>query len=109
MKNLFNNINKVGLMVILFAAVLITTQSAFTKSKLSSPYYLDQSTNTWHQLTRTFDDTPNNDEEYDPNSYRCTLNTEKYCTGEFNSSASTIVGTAIPDGSSVRGNYIANP
>ncbi len=87
--------------------LMVTMMSAKNKTVLNT-YYYDQIGDTWHPLDRVFDNTPDENEEYEENSYQCSPNPLEYCTGEFDSSVSSIPGSATPDGSSVRGNYTEN-
>ncbi|TCC99989.1 hypothetical protein [Pedobacter psychroterrae] len=107
MKKLFSGLNKAGLLAILFAAGVITTQSAFTPALLNT-YYFD-GTN-WKVLTRTFDNTVDPvTGQYDPNSYQCTLS-ENICTAQIESEESTIPGSQNPElFNETDGTYVQNP
>lgn len=101
-------LNYLPLTALVLGFGLIFSMSSFKAERVLNTYYLDQNDNTWKPLTRTFDNTLNEDLEYDENSYQCAPS-EAFCTGEFDSSAATIPGTVDPDGASTLGIYTPNP
>jgi hypothetical protein len=107
MKNFFKKINVLGLALILVGSLTIGIQSAFKSNSLLNTYYYDPVSQTWKPLTRTLQQNPG-DDGYEPNTYRCESNTDADCTGEFDSTASELPGSAIPDGTIQPGVYTAN-
>lgn len=65
MKRVFNGLNKAGLLAILFAAVVITTQSAFTSRNFASTWGFD-ATEGWVDINN-LPSTGNPDTHYEYN------------------------------------------
>lgn len=107
MKKIFKKINVLGLGLILAGGLAIGTQSAFTSNSLLNTYYYDQSSGTWKPLIRTYQQLPG-DDGYEPNTYRCNSDPFSNCTGEFDSSATELPGTAVPTGTIQTGVYTPN-
>lgn len=87
MKNLFNSLNKAGLLAILFAAVVITTQSAFTSAIAVEEY--GRYNNTWLKLSDL------DPEEY---TYICDdTEVQPVCTALFDNTSGEPAPNAVPD------------
>lgn len=114
MKTLINalqGINKLGMVLVLLTATLFITQSAFTTKKFNQLYYYDNSSNQWVNAGSLHEDsTPDENGDYDPNSFRCEINDEQDCSAMFDSTSPTLPASAIPQaGTLKRGDFVINP
>jgi len=113
MKTLLNalkGINKFGLVLLLVAATLVVTQSAFMSNKSAQLYYYDSGNNVWQNAGSLHEDsTPDGNGDYDPNSFRCE-DEEQICSGMFDSTSPTIPGSNTPiAGTQKNGQFVLNP
>lgn len=93
MKKLFKNVNVAGLAVVLMAAGVITTQSAFKAKRVTSLYHIVGSN--WEKTNRSYDQTPTPGVGYDPHSYRCD-GLAGTCSAEIESTAPSIPVSSNP-------------
>ncbi|SFH05171.1 hypothetical protein [Pedobacter insulae] len=108
-KNALKSVNKFGLVLILAAAGIIFSQSAFKSKKAMVLWGKDSTVPSvgWRNLTGIAED--NGEAPHDPNTYRCVSNLEQICTAEFEDSTPPTSPSSIPDGDTNQGEFIYNP
>ena len=101
------NVNKIGLVLILIAVGLITTQSAFKSKRAMVLWGKDASqANGWKNLTGISESSTS---PFPSNSYRCNSNLSNICSAEFDSDNPPVDETSIPDGSTRAGDFVYTP
>ena len=94
MKNLFKGLNKAGLLAILFAAVVITTQSAFTSTLNTEWGFDDVYAEAYVDINALPPTATPAETHYE---YRCTQD-EETCTVIYSSGNPNDGGTYVSDG-----------